>query len=233
MSESLHLFRLQVVDRQLDQIYKRSMEIDQLISNNSDLKRKESDLKEIDNNRLRKVKEIQLDEDLIASKKIKSEQSESSLYGGKVVNPKELQDLQVEIGSLKKNISQIEEDLLTKMVELEKIELQQKNTIQDLENFKARSSEKNAGLLGEKTSNLAKIEKLLNEKKVIVEQINPEHVKIYETLRSKKNGIAVSEIIDKECNICGSEVTPAEWQATRSSNTLVFCSSCGRILYAA
>lgn len=233
MSYSLHLFRLQQVDRQIDQIHKREIEIDQLTGNSSEVQKADAIFHSFEGQYQNLNLEISKIEDSIQSKKIKIEQSESSLYGGKVSNPKELQDLQTEISSLKKSIAQLEDDLLNKMIELEKIELARNNSISDLEKVKAGLITRNAGLLGEKTASQAKMVNLLDERKAIIEQIDNEQMGIYENLRSKKSGVAVSEIIENVCSVCGSELTPAEWQASRKSKSLVFCSSCGRILYAA
>lgn len=233
MSFSLHLFRLQQVDRQIDQIRKRDIEISHLTGNSSDVQKAEGIFKSFEQQFKDLNSEIKKTEDAIRSKKIKIEQSESSLYGGKVSNPKELQDLQVEIASLKKNIVQLEDDLLNKMIDLEKIDLAQINSKSELDKENSNLVTRNAGLLGERSSNQVKLDNLLNERKAIIEQIDQEQMKIYENLRAKKSGVAVSEIIENVCSVCGSELTPAEWQASRKSKNLVFCSSCGRILYAA
>jgi predicted nucleic acid-binding Zn-ribbon protein len=233
MSQSLHLFRLQQVDRQLDQIQKRAIEIDQITSNNSAVRKAEDPLAKIEQQHRELIAEIKNVEDSISVKKIKIEQSEAALYGGKVINPKELQNLQIEISILKKNISQLEDDLLKKMIELEQIELLQIKSTTDLDQVKANFSTKNAGLLGEKSSNQIRHENLINERKAIIDQIDKVHIEIYEKMRNKKKGVAVSEIIDTVCSVCGSELSPAEWQAARNSASFVYCSSCGRILYAA
>jgi len=88
-------------------------------------------------------------------------------------------------------------------------------------------------LLGERSGNLLRKENLLTERKVESEQIDLQSLEMYENLKGKKKGVAVSEIVDLVCSACGAEVTPAEWQAARTSTTFVYCSSCGRILYAA
>lgn len=207
--------------------------MDILVNNNSVVKTAERMLIDSESAQKKITNEIKQLEDSIGSKKIKIEQSESSLYGGKVTSPKELQDLQTEIASLRKAISQLEDELLSKMVELEQANEILKGSVATIEKAKAKFSENNAGLHGEMSKIQSKLEKLANERQVILAQVEPGKIEVYEKLRIKKNGIAVAEIVDNECNICGSKLTQAEWQAARAPSGLVFCTNCGRILYAA
>jgi len=75
-------------------------------------------------------------------------------------------------------------------------------------------------------------ERLKLERQAIVQQILPESLALYETLRKSKKGVAVSGVEDQCCTICGSQLTPAEIQQAKSSLQIARCPSCGRILYA-
>src|SRR5574340_67934 len=99
MSQGFHLFQLQKIDAQLDQGVARALEIKNKI---------EADTRILDQQRLVDEAEKELAtehshlkriEQDTAARRIKLEQSESSLYGGKVRAPKELQDLQNEAPS--------------------------------------------------------------------------------------------------------------------------------------
>ncbi|MFN2235225.1 MAG: C4-type zinc ribbon domain-containing protein [Anaerolineales bacterium] len=45
-------------------------------------------------------------------------------------------------------------------------------------------------------------------------------------------GVAVAKVEDRACKACGSTLTASLNQAARSPSQIVFCDSCGRILYA-
>ncbi|MEN6523528.1 MAG: C4-type zinc ribbon domain-containing protein, partial [Anaerolineaceae bacterium] len=62
--------------------------------------------------------------------------------------------------------------------------------------------------------------------------IASEALQKYESIRLAKKGRAVVAIVDDSCEGCGAAIRPAERQAARSSNQLVFCDTCGRIIYA-
>jgi predicted nucleic acid-binding Zn-ribbon protein len=87
-------------------------------------------------------------------------------------------------------------------------------------------------LTGEKGELEKKKEKLLSERLVASSQISQQNLDLYEGLRKKKRNLAITSIIDETCSGCGTLLTAAEIQAAKSTEQIVFCPSCGRILYA-
>jgi predicted nucleic acid-binding Zn-ribbon protein len=231
MSVSFHLFQLQKIDSQIDSNRKRIKAIEELISSDQTVLNSEKVFFEIQQQSLSLKNEIQDFELEIGRKKIKIEQSESSLYGGKVTNSKELVSLQDEIRLHKTHIGEIEEAILQKMTELEKCDEMLKQADKDLINTKAISISSLAEKKGEKQKLESEIEHLQVERTVISRQIEHSILQTYEDIRKKKNGIAVSNAVDQTCGSCGSEITPAEWQIARTSTQLLLCRTCGRILY--
>ncbi len=231
MSVSFHLFQLQKIDSQIDSDQKRIKAIDELVSSDKTVLTSEMSLFEIQQRCLSLKSEIQDFELEIGRRKIKIEQSESSLYGGKVTNSKELVSLQEEIRSHKTHIGEIEEAILLKMTELEKCDELLKQAEKDLSKTKAISISNLAEKKGEKQKLEGEIYHLQMERSVISKQIESSILQTYEDIRKKKNGIAVSNAEDQTCGSCGSEITPAEWQIARTSTQILLCRTCGRILY--
>ena len=172
-----------------------------------------------------------LDQD-IENKKIRINQSESSLYGGKVQNTKELQALQAEIESLNKYVSEKEIDLTSKMVAFETCEKDLEFSRTELEDGMSSRDLQNKLLIEEKMVLQKDLEKLDSERLVAVSQIKNQHLMVYEDIRRKKKSVAVAIVEDDTCSACGVTITPSEWQAARSPDVVVFCPSCSRILYA-
>jgi hypothetical protein len=172
-----------------------------------------------------------LDQD-IENKKIRINQSESSLYGGKVQNTKELQALQTEIESLNKYVSEKEIDLTSKMVAFEACERDLEVSQKELDDEFSSREKQNILLMQENKVLQKDLEKLDSERLVAVSQIKNQHLIVYEDIRKKKKNIAVSIVEDDTCSACGVSITPSEWQAARSPDVVVFCPSCSRILYA-
>lgn len=231
MSVSFHLFQLQKIDSQIDNNQKIIKVLEERISSDKTVTESEKLFFEIQQRCILLKNEIQDYELEIGRKKIKIEQSESALYGGKVSNSKELVSLQDEIRLHKAHIGEIEEAILQKMTDLEKCDEILKQADKDLSNTKAISISNIAEKKGEQQKLQSEIEHLQVERKVVTQQIEKSILQTYENIRIKKKGIAVSNAVDQTCGSCGSEITPAEWQIARTSTQILLCRTCGRILY--
>jgi len=232
MSQSFHLFQLQKVDTRLDQIQQRINSILQEIENDARLKTAQEQHRRA----LEKFNQIQRElkkiEHEVEIRRLKLEQSEANLYSGRIKVPKELQDLQNEVASLKRSITSLEDQQIEIMIQLEEAKNEFDQLQQALLQFEAEVAQSHAGLIGEKTRLENDQQRLLTEKQVILSQISPATLAEYEKLREKKQGIAVASVEDSSCSACGAGLTPAQCQAARSPSTIFYCPSCGRIIYA-
>ncbi len=232
MSLAFHLAQLQKIDTQLDQIQVRILEIDLILSTDDLLEQaKEADRLARENVISVRKNQRQIEE-TVQKHRIKMETSEAALYGGKIKNPKELQDLQNEIMSLRKLIASQEDVLLDSMLALEQAEEQQQAAAQNLIHAEGESANRLAGFMGERNQLLRTIERLATEKEAALPQISVNDLAVYNRLREQKRGLAVSQVEDGACKGCGTALRPAEIQSARSPTQLVRCSTCGRILYA-
>jgi len=231
MNTSFQLFQLQEIDSASDNAKNRIIEIDRLISNDESTLRAKAEYDE----HVKVLKKMrQQFESLNAeleSKKNKKTQSETNLYGGKISNPKELQDLQKEIVYLTASISRMEDELLQKLIDLENSEAKTKLAEEKLKRTLSDFETKKARLIGEKNQlkNMIKVQQ--EKRKSIIGQIEPDIYTIYEGIRSAKNGIAVAQLIDDACSACGAFLTASQRQQVRSPSKLFYCPSCGRIIY--
>jgi predicted nucleic acid-binding Zn-ribbon protein len=117
------------------------------------------------------------------------------LYGGKIKNPKELQDLQLEANSLENQINSLENDLLTWMIQVDEMNAEYNDLLRQLENLKKEKSENDEDLKKKNKGFEHKISILKNEREHIITNIDPSLLDSYEKLRSKKNGVEVSRIV--------------------------------------
>src|SRR5688500_11179968 len=102
MSASLGLYRLQQVDRQIDQARAQLEIIQKTLENDAELRDSLAKVEEAQTGHHVARHELKNAEVETLGQKAKIEQAEASLYGGRVQNPKELQDLQKDVASLKK-----------------------------------------------------------------------------------------------------------------------------------
>ncbi len=231
MSASLGLHRLQQVDRQIDQARLQLDNIRQTLENDAELRETLNQLETAKTDHHHVQHALKNIEAEVEAQRIKIEQSESSLYSGKVQSPKELQDLQKDIVSLKKLLATLEERELESMMQAENSENDLQSAKTKLELIQARLGSEHKKLFEDQSILTIKLAQLAEEREATLAPIENNMLQIYENLRQQKNGVAVAEVSDGGCASCGATVTASLQQNARSQK-LAHCTSCGRILYA-
>jgi uncharacterized protein len=232
MSAALGLYRLQQVDSQIDQIQARLKAIQQTLENDVELRSANEHLATADSNHKEAERSLKLSEAEVEKQRIKIQQTEASLYGGNVHNPKELQDLQRDVVSLKRHLETLEERELEAMLVAEDTEknLQVAKTV--LDHVQSNLKEQNRDLTKESETLHKDLERLNSERQAVVTDIAGQALGVYDQLRKQKRGLAITTIADNSCEACGSSLTPSQQQTARSTSQLFHCPTCGRILYA-
>jgi len=232
MSAALGLFRLQQVDSQIDGIQARqkqiyeTLQIDLELQAAYDLLTKSvsshSDAEQV-------LKKCEAD---VEKQQIKIQQAEASLYGGLVRNPKELQDLQKDIASLKRYLETLEERELEAMAATESAEKDLEVAENNFNQAQSRTKDQNRDLMTENESLNKDLERLEHERKAILSDLVSSAVTTYDQIRKQRRGLAVTTINESACAACGTTLTLSLQQNARSTTQLFTCPTCGRILYA-
>ena len=232
MSAALGLYRLQQVDSQIDQIVARLKTIQETLENDLELKAATVHF-EISNKKCKDAERaLKLIEAEVQKQRIKIEQTESSLYGGRVHNPKELQDLQKDVASLKKHLETLEERELEAMLLVESTEKEEQLAQIELERVKSSRGDQNRDLTKESEVLRKDRERLDSERKAVMGNLESKTVGIYDQLRQQRRGIAVTTLRDNSCTACGTTLTASQQQSARSTSQLFYCPTCSRVLYA-
>lgn len=232
MSQSFKLYRLQQIDSNLDQSLSRINQIEQLIKDDRLLIEAVRKVQIQEKRMAEAQKELDKAETNVRDQQIKIEQTESSLYGGKIRNPKELQDLENELGALKRYRSVLEERLLDCMMIEEEIDAEHSAAVDNLEEIRAERGKDHKQLESEKAQLEKDVARLEEERQVVARSIPDPDLSSYQNLRQKKKGIAVAKVNDKFCSACGSTLSTSLLYEARSPNNISYCETCGRILYA-
>ncbi len=232
MNEAFHLARLQKIDSQIDQIHQRLAEIQNTLDRDQEVLLAQSAHSEAEKGMRAARQALRSAEEQVEGQRMKIELNQAALYGGRVRNPKELQDLQNESASLTKHMAALEDKQLDAMLALEEAEQTATSAARALEQAQGAFATRSAALLGEQSRLRKDLERLQAERDPAASQVSTNTLDIYTSLRKKKSGIAVAGIEDSCCTACGSELPPMEWQAARSPNKVAYCTNCGRILYA-
>jgi uncharacterized protein len=232
MSAALGLLRLQQVDSRIDHLEAELGRIGSELENNAlaaaarqDLAASEEEQKQAEEGRLEA-------ERLASAVRTKLHQAEASLYGGTVRNPKELQDLQADVASLKKHLITLDAGEIAWMERLEAADTRCRNASTHL-NEVLLGLEADHSRLRQRQSELMRTkESLLSEREATAEAVSTTWRDIYDGLRRTRRGVAVAAVEDGTCAACGTALTAALQQNVRHAQDLNFCPSCGRILYA-
>ena len=231
MSAAFGLYRLQLIDSQMDQARARLDAIRKVLENDLQLRTAtehfqaaESAHKEAKGNQQQAELEVN-------AQRIKIEQTESSLYGGSVRNPKELQDLQNDVASLRKHLATLEDRLLESMMAMDTATTQMVEARAELDRVESNLGDQTRNLTAERESLSHNLERLEAERKAATVPIDGKLLDNYETLRRDKRGLAVTTVSDGACAACGTNLTPGQQQTARSSREISRCPTCGRILY--
>jgi len=232
MNQAGMLYRLQRIDSQISQVTARVTEIDRLLSEDERLKAARAE-SEMARGRLEKSRNLlRGSEHAVSEQQLKIEQTNSTLYSGTVRNPKELQDLQKDVVSLNKHLQTLEDQQLQAMIEFEEAEQSNQAAQENLTRVQAEVIQSKAGLSGERDQLKSRRENLAAERLAALSAITPANLAIYDHLREIKGGVAVTAVEDDACTLCGAPIRPGEGQMARMQTNLVYCSSCGRIVFA-
>ncbi|MEP0807158.1 MAG: hypothetical protein HRF47_16880 [Chloroflexota bacterium] len=231
MSAALGLYRLQQVDSQMDAIRARLAVIRQTLENDLELRAAAQALTAAEALHKQAAGALKQSEADVEKQELKIKQTEASLYSGNVKNPKELQDLQLEIASLKKHLGTLEERELEAMLRAEETEKSLEQAKAQLADIQSNVLAQHRDLAAESETLNKDLERLESERQAVIRNLDEQSLKTYEGLRQHKRGIAVAALSEDSCSACGATLTASQQQYARSVQ-LFYCPTCGRILYA-
>jgi uncharacterized protein len=231
MSLPFKLYRLQQIDTQHDRVFARIQEIENTREKDENLTAAIDNHAKTSANLQRLHKELKKAEENVREQRIKIETSEAALYGGKIRNPKELQDLQQEIVSLKKYLSVLEDRELELMQEYEDVDKANSEASSILSQETSRHERTLTNLHAEEANLKNELTHISDERQAAQAGFTPDEIHLYETLRKQRRGVAVARVVNKACSACGSTLSAALLQAAYSPGQISRCETCGRILY--
>ncbi len=155
--------------------------------------------------------------------------AEGELYSGRIGNPKELANLQHEVDSLKANRSGLEDKLLEVMDQVELATASVTNTGSELKAVEAEWHHQQQRLSADVEQLKTVLSELKDKRQLLSARIDPQTVAFYQHLKEQK-GQAVVKVVQGICRGCRISLSSVELQRVRG-DSLVQCSSCGRILF--
>ncbi len=244
MSRVQPLYRLQNIDSHLDEIKQYLVKITANLGRNKTLIKAEKIVAEAEQAWQQaqiKMKDLDLE---VKGMTTKIANNEKRLYSGKAVSAKEAASLQEEVVSLKRWNEKREELLLEVMVATDEAEKCLNEARANLAAIKEKWASDQEKLHRVQTQLEQKVSYLTEQRPSILQNSSPEDLAEYEKLRTNKAGRAVAEVVllpeiqaDEEhgggyvCQACNVGVSYRKVQQARTGTELVYCGTCGRILY--
>ena len=165
------------------------------------------------------------DDDLTGKLKI----AEEELYSGRIKNPKELTNLQNDIGMLRNKRSQLDEKILILMDQIDIYSQKLTGLEEQFKNLEAKSQEEQKQLASDIQQIKSALAELEQERQALSSSLESRISQMYYDLKKKKK-LAVAKATQGNCSVCRIQLPVTDLQKARSGG-LVQCSSCGRILY--
>lgn len=162
----------------------------------------------------------------------KRKKIDKELYGGKVVNPREVEALQKELQALRKQAQALDERIL-ELWELVPPAKQEADKAQAALDQSAKELvEHQRRAKGAQQELEARYKKLTEERPEAAGNVPPALLSKYEAIRQKHGGIAMAKI-DLKRGVCGScgTLLPTKSVEAAKEERVVTCESCHRILY--
>lgn len=170
----------------------------------------------------------------LAALQEKARQTEDALYSGRVLSPRELDNLRREAELLKRRIGETEERLLGLMQWVDDLQAAVTSGAEALTTFEARWASEHESDLALYQELHSRLQALQEQRESLREQIDPRTLALYDSLRRSKGGLPLAAMSGGICQVCRVAVPSAKAQLVeRADESVVLCSGCGRILYRA
>ncbi len=153
------------------------------------------------------------------------------LYGGAVKNPKELVSLKEQVESYNRKIKELEDKILEVMTEVEAVKGRITLKRQEVAAIEEGWKKEQGLLLKEKEELDVAISQLELNRNEMAAKLDTATLKLYENLRSKRQGKAVARVEQGMCQGCRIVLPMNKLQQIKTGHTMVQCGSCERILY--
>jgi predicted nucleic acid-binding Zn-ribbon protein len=148
-----------------------------------------------------------------------------------IKNIKEMQALQREIDLIKQGNSQLEDELISVLEELEA----EGNILKEKEEGLKAMEEEWRGKRQEAEAQLAELDRAVTEasktRGETASQLDGDLIGRYELIFARRGGIAVVMASGGICQGCHMNIPPQLWNEIIRSDKLILCPSCHRIIY--
>lgn len=129
------------------------------------------------------------------------------------------------------NIRELEDAMLTEMIDSESLEKELQESERNLAAEQARAEREIAAARQRQQQDELELGSARTERATVIGRIPPDLYETYERVAKFRSGVGVAEVRDGTCGACHVRLRPQAYAETRLSQQIVRCESCDRILY--
>jgi predicted nucleic acid-binding Zn-ribbon protein len=224
------LWKLQTVEQQIDEAQKEKEsyplaleELQEMLKAQEEKREDEKRrIEEFEKERLSKEGELELENERIKRSQLKLLEIKTN---------KEYQALLQEIEGGKKRNGQREEEIIKLLDEIDQLKSNYTDTVEKTQKKRLTIEEETSKI----KDKMAKVEQdllhLHQSKEEILLVLDSELLKRYNTLKAKKNGIAIVLVKNEGCQGCFVNIPPQMYNEVQKNREIILCPNCHRILY--
>jgi len=225
------LLQLQDVDQEFDDKAQLYQSVKQQLSDQSELEtRRETQLRNAqrltaERNKLRNA-ELEL-----SSLQGRAERVENDLYSGRIRSPRELQNLRRDSEYLKRHISQLEDQALMAMTQVDDLEATAQRSEAELRAFEKEWAGQRESLVEQYRDLRIRLQQLKSAREKHRGTLGRAELALYDELRRRKGGTALSPAKNGLCQTCRVVLPSYKAEVIETGGAVVTCEGCGRIMY--
>jgi hypothetical protein len=231
MEELRHLYQLQELDIQIDDLGKTLADVESKLADNSILLDARNRLATVEAHSEKLAAGRRASDRTIADLQVRLEQIQARLYSGSITSVKEMEATEEERATTEKSLADTEDRLLEIMVRAEEVEETLTKGLRVVERLEAQRNADVDAMTSQVEGLKANIEVLTVDRGELREATPGPTLHQYETLRANKGGMAVAKVDRGMCSGCRVTLSTSELQRVRLATKPMRCSSCRRIMY--
>ncbi len=195
-----------------------------------DLERLESDYSEKENRlktERKELKQMEFEEQAIFDN---SKELKDNMYGGKVSNVKELEQMQRKLDLLASDRRKLEEKMINLMESIETLEEELNELEKQISRARKDLADKEKQLEEEINALNKKIAQLQSQREKLAGIIDQKYLEKYSILAEKHQGKALARVVNDICGGCRVFISSAQRGHLYNPSAMVYCENCGRLL---
>ena len=229
MAVAAELFHLEQLDTALDGCETALLDLRRRTQRNPELERAETEASALAARERAVAAEQRALEAELADVEARIKRDDARMYGGQIVDPRELASLQRELAHHSTQRDALEEQLLQAMESFEEVQQGAAAAARRAEELRRQWEADRPGLDEERHRLSAEIARLRAERETLTATLDTRALQLYTRLHAA-SGHAISNVTSGVCQWCRVTIPPKDVQHARSG-ALVTCSNCARILH--